>query len=84
MGSVKRRGTISRTHTLSAELGQFRCLDEREAAALMRFSIKSVQNWRYQGTAPSYVKMARSVRYKLADILDWMELHRVHRVDPRV
>ncbi len=63
---------------LSAELEELRYLNEYEVAALIGFAVQSLRNWRFLGRGPSYLKTGRSVRYRLKDVLDWMEMHRVN------
>ncbi len=55
-------------------------MDENEVAVLIGFAVQSLRNWRFLGRGPSYVKRGRSVRYRLKDVLEWME---TNRVDPR-
>jgi len=43
-------------------------LDEKQAAAFLNVSVKSLQAWRYRGGGPKYVKLGRSVRYTMADL----------------
>ena len=43
-------------------------LDEKQAAALLRLSTKSLQGWRYKGGGPRFVKAGRTVRYRLEDL----------------
>jgi hypothetical protein len=43
-------------------------LTERQAAALLRVSVKSLQGWRSRGGGPRYHKLGRCVRYAVADL----------------
>ena len=44
-------------------------LDEKQAAALLNVSVKSLQGWRYRGGGPKFVKIGRRlVRYTMADL----------------
>jgi len=74
---MRRTSTPTASRKLSTELEGLRHLDEYEVATLIGFAVASLRNWRFQGRGPSYVKMGRSVRYRLRDVLDWMESHRV-------
>ncbi len=41
-------------------------LNEREAATLLRLSVKCLQNWRVRGVGPPFLKLGnRSVRYEV-------------------
>lgn len=48
-------------------------LTEKEAAALICYSDRALQNWRYRGGGPKYVKIGRMVRYQRRDILQFIE-----------
>lgn len=49
-------------------------LTEKEAAALICYSPRALQNWRVRGGGPAYVKVsARSIRYQRRDVLKWIE-----------
>jgi len=77
---VKRTSSPNAPHKLPPELDGFRYMGEKEVAALIGFAVQSLRNWRFLGRGPSYIKRGRSVRYRLKDVLDWME---THRVEPR-
>jgi len=56
-----------------------RLLDERRAAELLCYSPRALQNWRLRGGGPKFVKVsARSVRYRVRDLLDWIDARTVH------
>lgn len=54
-------------------------LTEEEFAKLGKFKIKTVQQWRYYGRngggqcGPRYCKIGKNIRYRLSDIIEWME-----------
>ena len=49
-------------------------IDERMAADVLCYSVRALQNWRYRGGGPRYIKVsARSVRYRRRDLLVWIE-----------
>jgi len=51
-----------------------RLMDEREAAGLLCYSVRALQNWRVRGGGPRFVKVSgRSVRYRRRDLLAWIE-----------
>jgi predicted DNA-binding transcriptional regulator AlpA len=55
--------------TLQSEL-----VNEREAASILCYSVRALQNWRHRGGGPAYVKVSsRSVRYRRADLEKWIE-----------
>ena len=74
---MRRTGTFHASRKLPTELEGLRHMDEYEVSTLIGFAVGSLRNWRCMARGPSYVKMGRSVRYRLRDVLDWMESHRV-------
>lgn len=53
-------------------------IDEKEAASMVCYSVRALQNWRHRGGGPAFVKVsARSVRYRRRDILAWIEARTV-------
>jgi len=59
---------------MTVEINRSKLLTEKEAANLICYSQRALQNWRVRGGGPKYVKVsARSVRYQLGDVLDWIE-----------
>lgn len=40
-------------------------LDEKQAAALLKLSVKCLQGWRVRGGGPPFVKLGRAVRYEV-------------------
>lgn len=47
-------------------------LDERALAAYLGLTRRAVQAWRLRGGGPKFIKVGRSVRYRPADIEDWL------------
>jgi len=57
----------------SASLDPDQLLRECEAAQILGFTSRALQNWRLRGGGPAFVKVAgRSVRYRRADLLAWV------------
>lgn len=55
-----------------------RLVTEHEAADMLCYSVRALQNWRHRGGGPRFVKVsARSVRYRIADLLDWIDARTV-------
>lgn len=49
-------------------------LTEKDAAQLVCYSTRALQNWRLRGGGPKYVKVsARSIRYQRRDVIEWIE-----------
>jgi len=56
------------------DLSLLRHLTEREAADFLGYSVRALQNWRVRGGGPRFVRVsARSVRYRLTDLIAWAE-----------
>jgi len=56
-------------------------LTEKEAANLTGFSLSTLRNHRHLGKGIPYIKAGKSVRYSFADILHFMDSHRVDTVE---
>jgi hypothetical protein len=53
-------------------------VDTEQAARIIHIEPGTLQVWRYRKRGPSYVRYShRCVRYKLSDVLAWIERHRV-------
>jgi hypothetical protein len=50
------------------------------AASLIGCKPQTLRNWRTNRTGPPYIKLGRMVRYKIKDLLDFMERG---RIDPK-
>jgi hypothetical protein len=62
---------------LSPELQQHRYLTEKEVAALTGRAVQTLRNDRFKGQGFASIKLGRSVRYSLSDILVAMKSHRI-------
>lgn len=49
-----------------------RFVTDREAAAILGFSLQTVRNWRWKRVGPPYRVKNRSIRYEVSEILAWM------------
>ncbi len=54
-----------------------RYLNEFEVERITGFSVGTLRNWRSAGKGIPYLKVGRSVRYKLDDVLNFMDSHKV-------
>ncbi len=49
-------------------------VNEREAASILCYSVRALQNWRHRGGGPHFVKVSsRSVRYRRCDLTKWVD-----------
>lgn len=55
-------------------------LTPTEAARILRVSHRTLANWRYKDTGPSYIRQGRCVRYTPAALDAWAEQNGVSRV----
>jgi predicted DNA-binding transcriptional regulator AlpA len=57
----------------NADSSALKLLSEKEAAELLGFSPRALQNWRTRGGGPRYVKISnRAVRYRPQDLSAWI------------
>ena len=52
-------------------------LTERQAAAILNLSIRTLQAWRTNRHGPSFVRAGRAVRYRRRDLYAWTDLNTV-------
>jgi hypothetical protein len=50
---------------------------EKEAAKTMGLAVQTLRNWRHLRRGPAYVKLGRSVRYRIDDLMEFIEKHRI-------
>ncbi|MBF0482645.1 MAG: helix-turn-helix domain-containing protein [Desulfovibrionaceae bacterium] len=53
-------------------------LNEKEVADLTGISMSTLRRDRFLGQGIPYCKLGRSVRYNMADVLTYMESHKVN------
>ncbi len=47
-------------------------LTQRDAAALLRLSERTLERLRVSGLGPKFARCGRSIRYRLADLDEWI------------
>jgi hypothetical protein len=52
-------------------------IDEYEAAKVLRKSVQTLRNERHLRRGCPYLKLGRSVRYRVDDLLNYLEKHRI-------
>ena len=52
-------------------------VDEREVSKIMGVAIQTLRNWRFKQIGPVYSKVGRAVRYRVDDVIRFMEERRV-------
>jgi predicted DNA-binding transcriptional regulator AlpA len=50
-----------------------RILTEDEVAELTSFSPRTLQAWRQSNVGPPFMRVRRSIRYSLADVIAWIK-----------
>lgn len=65
--------------TMSDDQAARHVVDEKQAATYVNLSVKTLQARRAAHKAPAFLKIGRSVRYRLADLEAFLA---AHRVDP--
>lgn len=61
------------TSSLPEDLKKIRWLTENEVSLLTGRSLSTLRNERSQGRGLRYAKVGKSVRYRLSDVVDFME-----------
>ena len=54
-----------------------RYVGEKHVAEITQRKVQTLRNDRFRGWGIPYIKIGRQVRYKLADVIQFMEAHRV-------
>ncbi len=53
-------------------------LSEKQVSQRTGFALQTLRNWRFQGIGPRYAKVnGRAIRYKWADVVDYLERHTI-------
>ena len=50
-----------------------RLLNEHETAEQLGISVNTLRTWRRQARGPRWIKLGRTVRYKPADLDQWLK-----------
>ena len=57
-------------------------LSPSEAAERLGVKYGTLRNWRWRGVGPPFLKVGRSVRYRLVDLADWLDDNTVSACQP--
>jgi hypothetical protein len=55
-------------------------VSEHEASAITGFAVGTLRNWRSRGEGPPIIQKKRTIRYRVSDLIEFME---AGRVEPR-
>jgi len=76
MSTTTRPGTpASAAHEPAAQASAL--VTPAEAAAFLLTTVGTLAQWRYLRRGPAYIKVGRSVAYRLRDLFDYVEQTRV-------
>ncbi len=50
-----------------------RYLTTRHVAEMTGFSVRALEARRHRGLRPAFIRLGRTVRYRLSDVVAWME-----------
>ena len=56
-------------------------LTEQHVSEITSIPLQTLRNWRHLRKQLSYLKVNRSIRYELADVLKFMEERKIHIED---
>jgi predicted DNA-binding transcriptional regulator AlpA len=48
-------------------------LTEEDLKDMLSVAVNTLQAWRVQGTGPKFVKLGKSVFYRLSDVTEWID-----------
>jgi hypothetical protein len=48
------------------------CVDERHVAEQLKVKPGTLRKWRFLGRGPEFLRVGRSVRYRVEDIESWL------------
>ena len=58
-------------------------ITERETHTITSFALSTLRNHRHLGIGIPYVKAQKSIRYKLSDVIGYMESRRIETKDTK-
>ena len=58
-------------------------LNERQVSEITGRALQTLRNDRHRGRGFAYVKLGRSVRYSIQDVVGYMESHTIQTADTR-
>ena len=61
---------------------QIRYIDEKEVSKITGRALSTLRNERFMGKGIPYVKVGRSVRYRIDDVIAFMERYRIEPIGP--
>ena len=69
----ERNGSAPVEELLKNRPNNLQTVDERQAAVITGFSVKGLQQRRWLGKPPTYLKVGRLVRYRISDLEQFLD-----------
>ena len=69
----ERNGSAPVEESLKNRPNNLQTVDERQAALITGFSVKGLQQRRWLGKPPTYLKIGRLVRYRVSDLMSYLD-----------
>ena len=60
---------------MNLSLSENQVVDETQAAKIIGRAVQTLRNDRHLRKGPPYIKISRSVRYRVKDLFDYIEKH---------
>lgn len=60
-------------------MGDNQMLSAAKLAALLDVSVETLKTWRRRGTGPQWTHVGAAVRYRWADVSDWLDAQNPQR-----
>ena len=58
---------------MSSNSIEIRLITEKDLATALAMQPQSLADWRHRGHGPPYLKLGHLVRYRVADVQDWLD-----------
>jgi len=55
-------------------------LTQREASDILRIPVRTLEQWRHLSRGPAFVKVGHAVRYRVADLLAYIDQNTIRPV----
>lgn len=69
----ERNGSAPVEELLKNRPNNLQTVDERQAALITGFSVKGLQQRRWLGKPPTYLKVGRLIRYRISDLEKYLD-----------
>ena len=69
----ERNGSAPVEELLKNRPNNLQTVDERQAAVITGFSVKGLQQQRWLGKPPTYLKVGRLIRYRISDLEKFLD-----------